>query len=322
MRRADDVFFEVSETRAEGLLDVGDGHHVHWEEAGAPDGMPWINAHGGPGGRGNPIMRTLLDTRRIRLVQFDQRGCGLSTPKGELTANSLQHTIADMEAIREHLGIARWVVGGASWGSTVALAYAEAHPERCLGVQAAAIWLCRARDIDWWYRGVQEIFPDLWEAYAGAIPEAERGDLPRAYWRRIMSEDLEVAQAAAAAQFYYEEGFMRLEPPFAPLPADRALNYSRIFSHYAVNGFWVAENQLIDQAHRLKGVPVSLVNGRYDMCTTPIQAWDMAKALDPADVRLTIVNVAGHYPTESAMARALATEHVRFLDHLDALGRR
>jgi len=321
MRRLDDVFYPAGATWAEGQLAVTDGCEIHWEQAGNPDGVPWIQAHGGPGGRANPMTRVLVDGTRCRIIQFDQRGCGRSTPVGGLEANSLQHTIADMEAIREHLGIERWIVGGASWGSTVALAYAETHPERCIGVKVAGIWLVRKRDIDWWYHGVREIFPEVWDAYAQGVPEDERGDLRGAYCRRILGSDAALAAQAGAAQFLYEEAYMHLEPPFVAPSPERGIAYSRIFAHYAAHDFWLRENQLIEEAGRLKGIPVSLTTGRYDMCTTPVQAWDMARALEPDMVRLQIINAAGHYPTEPAMSRALALETRAFLDWLEALKR-
>jgi proline iminopeptidase len=316
MRRLDDVFFAVGPTLSEGELPVSEGCTVHWEQSGNLDGVPWIEAHGGPGGRANAFLRALVDGRRCRVIQFDQRGCGRSTPVGGLEANSLQHTIADMEALRVHLGIEKWIVGGASWGSTVALAYAEAHPERCIGVKVSGVWLVRKRDVDWWYHGVREIFPEVWDAYAAGVPDADRDDLRGAYARLILGGDA----AAAAAQFLYEEAFMHIEPPFVAPNPERGVAYSRIFAHYAANGFWLRENQLIEDAHRLKGIPVSLTTGRYDMCTTPVQAWDMAKALEPDLVRVQIINAAGHYPSEPAMSRAVAQETAAFLDWLAQLG--
>jgi proline iminopeptidase len=321
MRRIDDVFYPAGAAWAEGMLPVSDGHEIHWEQSGNPDGVAWIEAHGGPGGRASPFLRTLIDGARCRIIQFDQRGCGRSTPAGELAANGLQHTIADMEALREHLGIDRWIVGGPSWGSTVALAYAEAHPERCIGVKVSGVWLVRKRDVDWWYYGVREIFPEIWDEYAAGVPEAERGDLRGAYHRRILGADPEVSARAAAAQFLYEEAFMHIEPPFAPPTVERGVAYSRIFAHHAAHDFGLRENQLIEEAHRLKGIPVSLTTGRYDMCTTPVQAWDMAKALEPAFVRVQIINAAGHYPSEPAMSRGVALETRAFLEWLEALGR-
>jgi len=321
VRRLDDPFFAIDEPRAEGLLAVGDGHCIHWSDSGAADGAAWIEVHGGPGSGANPAYRGLIDGRRCRIIQFDQRGCGASTPAGELVANSLEHTIADMEALRDHLRVEHWIVGGASWGSTVALAYAEAHPERCMGVKVSGVWLARPRDVAWWYRGVREIFPELWEAYAAPIPEAERSELRRAYHARIMSADPAVSAPAAIDQFLYEDGFMRFEPTSTPPTPDRGLAYSRIFAHYAINDFWLRPNQLIEDAPRLAGVPVSLTTGRYDMCATPVQAWDMARALEPARVRLQIAGGAGHNPFEPAMARAIALETTAFLDWLDREGR-
>ena len=322
MRRLDDVYFPVPATRAEGLLPVTDGHAIHWEESGNPDGVPWIEAHGGPGGRANRFLRGLIDGERCRIIQFDQRGCGASTPTGEVSHNTLQHTIADMEALRAHLGIERWIVGGPSWGSTVALAYAEAHPERTLGVKVSGVWLCRQRDIRWWYDGVRELFPDVWEAYASLIPEAERHDLRSAYYRRIFDPDPEVREAAGQAQYLFEEAYMHFDPPFAaPNAAGRGLAYSRIFATYAYNDFWLRENQLIEEAGRLHDIPVSLTTGRYDCCTTPVQAFDMSRALQPERVRLQIAPGAGHYPSEPAMGRAVAQETTAFLDWLRTLGR-
>lgn len=322
MRRLDDPYFPVTAARAEGLLPVSEGHAIHYEDSGALDGVPWIEAHGGPGGRANRFLRGLIDGERCRIIQFDQRGCGASTPVGELANNTLQHTIADMEALREHLGIERWIVGGPSWGSTVALAYAQAHPERTLGVKVSGVWLLRRRDIDWWYNGVRELFPDVWHAYASPIPEAERSDLRRAYYRRIMDPDPAVSEPAGQAQYLFEEAYMHFEPPFAPPnAAGRGLAYSRVFATYAVNDFWLRENQLIEDAHRLRGIPVSLTTGRYDCCTTPVQAFDLAQALEPDRVRLQIVNAAGHYPSEPAMGRAVAQETTAFLDWLVRLGR-
>lgn len=314
MRRHDDVFFDVGPNRVEGMLDVGDGHAVHWFEAGAENGIPLVECHGGPGGRANAGLRRLLDGQRLRIVQFSQRGCGQSTPVGELASTSLQHTISDMEKLREHLGIERWIVSGPSWGSTVAIAYAEAHPERTIGVKASGVWLCRRADIDWWYQGVRRFFPDTWAQFAALAPLDRRHDLRRAYHEMINGPDPDLARRAGQALFEYEESFMHLEPPMAPPSADRGLAYARVFSHFATNDFFLREDQLIEEAHRLKGIPVSLLTGRYDNCTTPDGAWDLAQELD--DVHLEFVNAAGHYPSEPLMSRAMALETTRFIDDL------
>ncbi|MEQ1699528.1 MAG: alpha/beta fold hydrolase [Ilumatobacteraceae bacterium] len=318
MRRHDDVFFPVGPNRDEGLLEVGDGHRIHWFEAGNPAGVPVVECHGGPGGRGNVGLRRLLDGERMRIVQFDQRGCGESTPIGELANTSLQHTIADMEQLREHLGIERWIVSGPSWGSTLAIAYGEAHPERTIAVKASGVWLCRAADTEWWYQGVRRFFPDTWAQFASLMPEDRRGDLRAAYHELINGDDQALAARAGQSLYEYEESFMHLEPPMAPPNATRGLAYARVFSHFATNDFFLRDNQLIDDAHLLAGVPVSLLTGRYDNCTTPDGAWDLAQVLD--DVHLEFVNAAGHYPSEPLMSRAMALETTRFLDDLERRG--
>lgn len=303
MRRLDDPFFSPEAPRASGLLDVGDGHHIAWQDSGAAEGLPVVSVHGGPGGSMIQGIGRFSDARRIRTVQFDQRGCGASTPKGELKANSLQHTIADMERLRVHLGIDRWVVTGGSWGSTVAVAYAQAHPEPCLALAIQGTWLCRERDLQWWFYGVRTLFPELWEQFASAVPMAERGDLRQAYCRRILGDDPEVAASFATRLYLYEEGFMRFEAPLQPPDPARGIHYGRIFAHYAQHRFFLEDDQLIRDAYRITHLPILQVTGRYDACTTPDNAYDLAQALPGS--RLKIVPAAGHYPTEPAMAAAL-----------------
>lgn len=319
MRRADDPYFDVTPIRAQGHLGVGDGHAIRWFETGDPERVAYVDCHGGPGGRGNVgLQRMIADGTRMRIVQFDQRGCGESTPVGELVDTSLQHTIADMERLRDHLGIERWIVGGLSWGSTVALAYAEAHPERTLAVKVGGVWLCRPADTEWWYQGVRRFFPDTWAQFASLVAPELRHDLRAAYHEMINGDDPDLAQRAGQSLHQYEETFMHLEPPLSPPNVARGLPYARVFSHFATNDFFLSPNQLIDDAHRLDGVHVSLVTGRYDTCTTPDGAWDLAQVLDDVDVRL--VHAAGHYPTELAMGRALCEQTTRVLDLLATRG--
>ena len=204
MRRLDDPFHPVTPLTAEGMLERSGGHSIYWCEAGKPNGMPVCVVHGGPGSGCNDARRRFYEPTSWRIVMFDQRGCGRSTPAGLLTDNTLQHTIADMEALRELLGIGRWVVAGGSWGSTVSLAYAEAHPDRCLGLSLTSMWLARAQDIDWWFQGVRTMFPELWDAFASLIPPEERGNIREAYCRRILGEDAEVAATAAEQLYTYE----------------------------------------------------------------------------------------------------------------------
>ena len=304
MRRLDDPFFDVTPARREGWLERG-AHRVYWSEAGAEHGLPLVLVHGGPGGSSSPGYRRFLDPSAWRIVQFDQRGCGRSEPAGLLQDNTLQATITDMEALRESLGIDRWVVAGGSWGSTVAIAYAEAHPGRCLGLVLVSTWLCRKRDTDWWFQGVRTLFPELWEQFAGFVPAEERRDLRRAYCARVLGPDPAVAAEAATRLYLYEEGFMHFDAPLAPPDPARGPAYGRIFAHYAANDFFLREGQLLEEASRIVDLPALLVTGRYDCCTTPDNAWDLAQQLHAAELR--IVAGAGHYPTEQALAVACAT---------------
>lgn len=301
MRRLDDPFFDVQPARAEGHLERPGGHRVYWQDAGRADGPAIVLVHGGPGGASSDGHRRVLDSGALRIVQFDQRGCGRSQPTGALGDNTLQHTLGDMEALRTRLGIERWIVAGGSWGSTVAVAYAEAHPDRVLGLVSVGTWLVRRKDVEWWFQGVRTLFPELWEAFAAPIPAEERSDLRRAYCRRI----LEHGDDAAAQRLYlYEEGFMHFDAPLAPPDPQRGRVYARIFAHYAARDFFLRENQLIEDAPRIAQLPALLITGRYDACTTPDNAYDLACALPRAELR--IVAGAGHYPTEHALAVACA----------------
>lgn len=312
MRRLDDRYGRVSPATQRGMLSRDGGHEVYWQVSGPDDGLPVVLVHGGPGGACADAYTALFPGARWRVIQFDQRGCGRSTPRGCLTANTLAHTLGDMEALREHLGLDRWVVSGGSWGSTVSLAYAEAHPERCLALMLVATWLLRREDIHWWLYGVRHVFPELWEEFAGFIPPEERGDLAAAYCRRILGEDRELADAAATRLYLYEEGFMHFDAPLAGSDPARGPAYGRIFAHYLSHDFFLADNQLLRDAGALRELPVSVVTGRYDMCTPPSNAYDLVRMLPQA--RHRVVAGAGHYPTEHALARA-CVEAVEELAH-------
>ncbi len=313
-RRLDDPFFPVTPHRADGWLERPGGHAIYWQDAGAADGVPVVLCHGGPGGRSAPQRRRFFDPARFRIIQFDQRGCGRSTPTGSLTANSLQDTLADIEAIRTTVGVERWVVSGGSWGSTVALAYAQAYPQRCLGLNLTCTWLCRARDTRWWFEGVRSMFPELWAAFAGLVPAEERDDLRRAYARRILGADRAVADDAARRLYLYEQGFMHFESPLEPADLARGADYGRIFIHYAMNDFFLRDDQLLDDAHRIAHLPVEMVVGRYDCCTPPENSWELAQRLPSA--HLVVVPAGGHYPTEPAMAQAVAAAPARLLERI------
>lgn len=315
MRRLDDPFFAVAPARAEGHLGRPDGHRLYWQDAGAAGGVPLVLVHGGPGGACSDAYRRTLDGATFRVVQFDQRGCGRSEPRGGLAGNTLQATLGDMEAIRQLLGIERWVVAGGSWGSTVAIAYAEAYPERTLGLVCVGTWLVRRKDVAWWFHGVRTLFPELWEAFAAPIPEAERGDLRRAYCDRILRDGDE---AAARRLYLYEEGFMHFDAPLVPADPGRGADYGRIFAHYAAHDFFLRDNQLIEDAPRIAQLPALLITGRYDACTTPDNAYDLARVLPRAELR--IVAGAGHYPTEHALAVACARAGADVLRMLGTAG--
>lgn len=304
MRRLDDPFHPTRPPRAEGMLERGHGHAIHWSDSGDPAAMPVIFCHGGPGGANNLNRRRFYDPDLFRVVQFDQRGCGKSTPVGHLEENSLQATIGDMEALRELLGIERWVVAGGSWGSTVAIAYAEAHPGRCLGLNLTCTWLARTKDVHWWFQGVAAMFPELWEAFASLVPEAERGDLRLAYAARILGEDPEVAAAAAFQLYAYEQGFMHFDTPLDEWEADRGARYGRIFAHYAKHDFFVRDTQLLDDAGLIAHLAVEITVGRYDCCCPPENSYALARVLPRAN--LVVVPGAGHYTTEPALAQAAA----------------
>jgi proline iminopeptidase len=318
-KRLDDPFHPVLPARASGLIERPDGHAIHWEDAGDPALMPVIICHGGPGGSSAPSRRRFYDPAKFRVVQFDQRGCGQSTPTGRLDGNSLQATIADMEAIREMLGIDRWMVAGSSWGSVVAIAYAEAHPERCLGVNLTCTWLVRAQDIAWWFQGVRAMFPELWETFAALVPPEERSDLRRAYARRILGNNDQAEADRFAHQLYvYENGFMAFDTPLNEWDAARGARYGRIFAHYASHNFFVNDTQLLDEAARIAHLPVEMVVGRYDCCCTPDNSYDLAARLPRAS--LVVVPGGGHSSMEPAMAQEVARAPGRLHDRIVADG--
>ncbi|MDX5360560.1 MAG: prolyl aminopeptidase, partial [Alphaproteobacteria bacterium] len=288
---------EISPNRS-GMLKVSDLHTIYWEESGNPDGKPVVFVHGGPGGGTSPVNRRLFDPAAYRIVLFDQRGCGRSTPHAELRENTTWDLVADMERLREMLGIERWQVFGGSWGSTLALAYAETHPERVSELVLRGIFLLRRAEIQWFYQdGTRWLYPDLFEDYVKPIPEVERGDLVAAFYRRLTDPDPAVQLDAARAWSMWEGATLSLLPDegrMARFGADRyAIAFARIECHYFVHGGWFrTETQLLDDAYRLKDIPGVIVHGRYDVVTPARNAWDLHRAWPEADLR--IVPDAGH----------------------------
>ena len=303
------------EPYASGMLDVGDGHSVYWERCGTPGGTPAVFLHGGPGAGCSPHHRQLFDTSKYDVLLFDQRGCGRSTPHANLDANTTWHLVADIERLRALAGVERWLVFGGSWGSTLALAYAETHPARVSALIVRGIYLLTKAEMDWYYQfGVSEMFPDKWEGFLAPIPEAERGDMVAAYHRRLTGDDADVQLAAAKAWSNWEGQTITLLPEPATSDAfddDRfAIAFARIENHYFKHAGWLDEGQLLRDAHRLHGIPGVIVHGRYDMPCPARFAWSLHKAWPDAEFHL--IEGAGHAYSEPGILDRLIRATDRF----------
>ena len=310
MLRLDTALFPpVRAPRSSGKLRLDDRHTMHWEEIGNSAGIPVVVLHGGPGGQIKPYYRRLIDPTRLRAVFFDQRGCGQSTPHGELLGNDTQTLISDIEALRRHLGIDKWIVLGGSWGSTLAIAYAESHPDRCAGLILTGVFLARKADQAWWWRDVRTVYPDVWDGLVNALPIAERADVRAAYLRRIMSPDPEIHKPAAISLLLYEAQTLDVWPNMEfieKLEADPATVASaRILAHYDSHGFFLQEDQLVRNSDRLSNIPGAIIAGRFDMCTPPIGAWDLHVAWPKATFE--IVPCAGHRWSDELIGRAVVS---------------
>ena len=310
------TLYDPIEPYEQGSLKVSPLHTLYYELCGKPAGTPVVFLHGGPGGGTIPDHRRFFDPAAYRIVLFDQRGAGRSTPHAALEENTTWDLVADIERLRTHLQIDRWVVFGGSWGSTLALAYAETHPDRVRALVLRGIFLCRPKEIRWFYQeGASAIFPDLWEEYLAPIPEAERGDLLRAYHRRLTSEDEAVRLAAARAWSIWEGSTVRLIPD-PKVIADfgepqKALALARIECHYFVHdAFFESENWLVEQVDAVRRIPGVIVQGRYDVVCPAMSAWDLRRAWPEAELR--IVPDAGHHALEPGIADALVTATDRF----------
>ena len=300
-----------------GYLRVSDLHELYFEESGNPAGKPAVFLHGGPGAGADARARQFFDPRHYRVVVFDQRGCGRSRPSANLVENTTWHLVADVERLRKYLGIDRWLVFGGSWGSTLALAYAETHPERVTELVLRGIFLLRQSEIRWMYQqGASSLFPDRWEAYRDAIPEDERDDFLGAYHRRLTGTDHRAAVAAARAWSVWEASTSFLRSNADNIArwseAEFALAIARIECHYFVNrGFLRSETQLLDDVPRIRHVPATIVQGRYDVVCPATSAWDLHRAWPEADLR--IVADAGHSAFEPGITHelVLATDRYR-----------
>lgn len=310
-QRGEDGLYPPLEPYASGMLQVSDLHTLYWETSGNPRGKPVVFLHGGPGGGTEPKYRRFFNPEKYRIVLVDQRGCGKSTPHASLVDNTTWDLVADIERLRESLGIARWQVFGGSWGSTLALAYAQTHPARVTELVLRGIFLLRAKEVAWFYQeGASMIFPDAWEGYLAPIPEAERGDLLHAYHRRLTGDDPAVQLEAAKAWSTWEGATSRLytDPAMlARVGEDRfALAFARIECHYFVHkGFLRSDTQLLDDAAVLRkaGIPGVIVQGRYDVVCPMDSAWRLHRAWPEA--QLVVVPDAGHSANEPGITRAL-----------------
>ncbi|ANG64645.1 prolyl aminopeptidase [Marinobacterium aestuarii] len=282
---------------AEHRLQVDDIHNLYVEESGSPQGIPVLFLHGGPGGGCSATHRRFFDPTKYRIILFDQRGCGRSRPHASLVDNTTSHLVADMERIRALLGVDRWLLFGGSWGSTLSLVYAQTHPERVCGLILRGIFLCRDQDLQWFYqRGANALFPDYWEHFEQPIPPAERGDMLRAYHRRLTADN-EIGRLSAAKAWSLWEGRCSTLDPNSQVVdhcADPhvALAMARIEAHYFVNQAFLEPDQILRDTHIIRDIPTVIVQGRYDVVCPPEQAHALHKALPQAELHL--VRDAGH----------------------------
>jgi proline iminopeptidase len=304
---ADAYLHPLTEPSATGRLAVDGRHMLYWEECGARGGPAIAFLHGGPGGGSLPHHRRFFDPAFWRIVLFDQRGAGRSTPAAGLEDNTTWALVADLEKLRAHLGIERWVLFGGSWGSTLALAYAQTHPQRCAGLVLRGVFLATPWEIDWFMHGMARFFPEAWQAFASFLPEAERGDLLVHYHRRLVDPDPAVHLPAAIAWDRYETAcstlMPRAEPPSHACDTAAALAIARIEAHYFVNNAFLEDGQLLANLSRIRSVPCTIVHGRYDV-VCPIQtAFELAQAWPEAE--FVVVPDAGHSVREPGIAREL-----------------
>lgn len=314
-----DVTREI-EPHETGLLDVGDGQQIYYEVSGNPDGKPAVYLHGGPGGASSPEQRQVFDPEKYRIVLFDQRGCGdslphASAPDADLSAITTWHIVADIEALRSHLGIDTWLVCGGSWGSALALAYAQKHPDSVSELVLRGIFTLRKSELDWFYEGgAANVYPDLWEGYVEPVPEDERGRLIEAYSRLLNDPDPAVHVPAAKAWSRWESSTITLlqdadlvdyftEDAFA-------VAFARIENHFFMNEGWFYDGQLIAEAGKLKDIPGVIIQGRYDMCTPAVTAWDLHRAWPEAEFQM--IPDAGHSFQEPGIFAAILDATNRF----------
>jgi proline iminopeptidase len=312
------VLYPPLESNRSGMLDAGDGHRLYYEESGNPHGKPVVFLHGGPGGGCNPNMRRFFNPDVYRIVLFDQRGCGRSRPHASLEHNTTWDLVNDIEVLRSALQVDRWQVFGGSWGSTLALAYAQSHPDRVSELVLRGIFLLQQREMDWLYRfGTSELFPELWQKFIKPIPKSERGDLLRAYYKRVTDDDPAVRLQAAKAWSAWEGSTITLLPDKAVadtfIADDVALAMARIETHFFVNKGFMEEGQLLRDISKIRNIPAVIVHGRYDVLCPASTAWQLSGVWPEA--RLRIVPDAGHSAFEPGNVHELVIATDSFATH-------
>ncbi len=320
-RRMRTLYPEI-EPHDQGLLDVGDGQAIYWESSGSPQGRPVVFLHGGPGGTSAPVHRRLFDPARYRIILLDQRGTGNSTPHAsevhaDLSANTTWHLVSDLEKLRQYLNIDRWQVFGGSWGSALALAYAETHPDRVTELVLRGIFTLRESELFWFYEGpAGNLFPEAWERFVAQVPDAVPGGYRAAYHELLFSPDPAVHTPAATAWATWEATAITLLPRPELVAAfaepSYAVAFARIENHYFKHGGWFEERQLLRDAHRLAHIPTVIVQGRYDVCTPPTTAWELSKEMPHAE--FVMVPDAGHAFDEPGILNALIETTDRFAE--------
>lgn len=291
------------------MMAVGDGHRVYVEQCGNPDGMPVVVLHGGPGGGCSPSMRRYFDPDRYRVVLFDQRGCGRSQPHASVEANTTWHLVDDIELIRETLGISRWMLFGGSWGATLALIYAQAHPDRVRHVILRGVFLMTQAELDWFYAGgAARFWPDMWRRFTDPIPEDEQDDLIAAYHKRLFSGDMMIETRFARAWANWENTLASIENegPAGEGPGDYVRAFARLENHYFTHHGWLDhDGQILTDAHRIADIPGHIVQGRYDMICPPVSAHRLNRVWPASNLRL--VGKAGHALSEPPITKTLVS---------------
>ncbi len=315
MRGEGEGLYPSIEPYLSGHLEVGDGHSLYWELCGNPDGKPVVFLHGGPGSGCGPVHRRLFDPRRYKVLLFDQRGCGRSRPTGRLEANTTWDLVADIERLREANGTDRWMVFGGSWGATLALAYAQTHPQRVSEMVLRGVFTGRRSELDWFYRGgAAVLFPAEWERFLAPLQASERADPIAAYRAHLLHEDREIRAKAARAWTAWESATVAMRatrpgPSQGPV-GDGTIAFARIENHFFVHDLWMEEGQLIARAGALAGIPGVIVQGRYDVVTPPVTAFDLHRAWSGSELKM--VEDAGHAFSEPGTLRELVRATDRF----------